>query len=39
MYKVEEDMIKVQKKKIQVKDTVYGDNTKCIIILVITKKL
>ena len=39
MHKVEEDMIKVQKKKMQVEDTVNGDNTKCIIILVITKKL
>ena len=39
MRKVEEDMSKVWKKKVQVEDTECGDNTKCIITLVITKKL
>ena len=39
MCKVEEVMNKVWKKKVQVKDTECGDNTKRIRILVITKKL
>ena len=39
MRKVEEDKSIVWKKKVQVKDTECGDNTKHIIILVITKKL
>ena len=39
MRKVEKDMSKVWKKKVQVEDIECGDNTKRIITLDITKKL